>query len=128
HLMIHPDNRIVAGHEGETLLESALREDIAFPFDCRNGGCAVCKCTLLSGRVDYGIHQRDALTPEEIAAGKALACCAVPLSDVALRYVPVERPGGTAVQKPRARVESLTRLADYVMQVRLTVIGEKPLK
>jgi NAD(P)H-flavin reductase/quinol-cytochrome oxidoreductase complex cytochrome b subunit len=128
HLMIHPDNRIVAGHEGETLLESALREDIAFPFDCRNGGCGVCKCTLLSGRVDYGIHQRDALTPKEIASGKALACCAVPLSDVELEYVPVERPGGIAVQKHRARVESLTRLADDVMQVRLTVIGEKPLK
>jgi NAD(P)H-flavin reductase/ferredoxin len=126
--MIHPDNRIVAGHEGETLLESALREDIAFPFDCRNGGCGVCKCTLLSGRVDYGIYQRDALSPEEIAAGKALACCAVPLSDVELEYVPVERPGGFAVQRHRARVESLALLTDDVMRVRLTVVGEKPLK
>jgi len=128
HLMIHPDNRIVAGHEGESLLDSALREDIAFPFDCRNGGCGVCKCTLLSGRVDYGIHQPDALTAEEIAAGKALACCATPLSDVEVEYVPVRAPGGLAVQRHRARVVSMTRLADDVMQVRLALVGEQPLR
>ncbi|HEX6137089.1 MAG TPA: 2Fe-2S iron-sulfur cluster-binding protein [Casimicrobiaceae bacterium] len=128
HLMIHPDNRIVAGQEGETLLESALRDDIAFPFDCRNGGCGVCKCALLSGRVDYGIYQSEALTAEEIAAGKALACCATPLSDVELEYVPVRALGGIAVQKHRARVIALTRLADDVMQVRLALVGEQPLR
>jgi NAD(P)H-flavin reductase/ferredoxin len=128
HLMIHPDNRIVAGHEGETLLEAALREDIAIPFDCRNGGCGVCKCTLVSGRVDYGIHQPEALTPTEIAAGKVLACCAVPLSDIELEYVPVRAPGGLAVHRHRARIVALTRLADDVMQVRLAVLGERPLR
>ena len=127
HLLIHPDNRIVAGHEGETLLEAALREDIAFPFDCRNGGCGVCKCVLLAGKVDYGVHQSDALSAEEIAAGKALACCAIPLSDVELEYVPVQTPGGLAVRRHRARVVSLARLADDVMQVRLEVLGERPL-
>jgi NAD(P)H-flavin reductase/ferredoxin len=128
HLMIHPDNRIVAGHEGETLLEAALREDIAIPFDCRNGGCGVCKCTLVSGRVDYGIHQPEALTPTEIAAGKVLACCAVPLSDIELEYVPVRAPGGLAVHRHRARIVALTRLADDVMQVRLAALGERPLR
>lgn len=128
HVLIHPDNRIVAGHEGETLLESALREDIAFPFDCRNGGCGVCKCTVLSGTVDYGIHQPEVLTAEERAAGKALACCAVPLSDVELEYVPVTAPGGLAVARHRARVVELKRLADDVMQVKLAMVGEAPLR
>jgi CDP-4-dehydro-6-deoxyglucose reductase, E3 len=128
HLLIHPDNRIIAGREGETLLDSALREDIAFPFDCRNGGCGVCKCALLHGRVDYGIHQPEALTADEIAAGKALACCAVPLSDVEFEYVPVAAPGGLAVQRHRARVVSLVRLTDDVMQVRLATEGGSRLR
>src|SRR5512146_312751 len=128
HLMVHPDNRIIAGHAGETLLESALREDIAFPFDCRNGGCGVCKCTILSGRVDYGIHQPEVLTAEEIAAGNARACCALPLSDVELEYVPVSMPGGIKVRRHHARVVSMARLADDVMQVRMQVQGEEPLR
>jgi NAD(P)H-flavin reductase/ferredoxin len=127
-VLIHPDHRIVAGHAGETLLESALREEIAFPFDCRNGGCGVCKCTLLAGRVDYGIYQPDALSDAEVAAGKALACCATPLTDVEVEYVPRVAPGRIPVQRHRARVVSLTRLADDVMQVRLALIGERPLR
>ena len=127
-VLIHPDHRIVSGHAGETLLESALREEIAFPFDCRNGGCGVCKCTLLAGRVDYGIYQSDALSDAEVAAGKMLACCATPLSDVELEYVPRVAPARLPVHRHRARVVALTRLADDVMQVRLALIGERPLR
>ncbi|NTV88212.1 MAG: 2Fe-2S iron-sulfur cluster binding domain-containing protein, partial [Burkholderiaceae bacterium] len=36
---------------GETLLQAALRQGIAFPHSCRVGGCASCKCRLLDGRV-----------------------------------------------------------------------------
>ena len=128
HLIIHPDNRIVAGREGETVLEAALREGIVFPFDCRNGGCGVCKCTITYGSVDYGIHQDEALTAEEKAAGKALACCAVPLSDLELEYVPAGPLGGLHVQHYRARVESMARLADDVMLVRLELIDQHALR
>ena len=128
HVLLHPDNRIVAARLGETLLDAALRDEIAFPFDCRNGGCGVCKCTLLSGRVDYGIYQTTALSKEEIAAGKALACCATALSDVEIEYVPAERPGASRVRKHRAQVIELSRLADDVMLVRLELLGESPLR
>ena len=128
HLMIRPDNRIVAAREGETLLESALRDGIGFPFECRNGGCGKCKCTIAYGSVDYGIYQDEALSAEEKAAGKALACCASPLTAVELEYVPVAPLGGIAVARHRARVASLERLADDVMRVRLTLLGEEQLR
>jgi NAD(P)H-flavin reductase/ferredoxin len=128
HVLVHPDNRIVAAYPGETLLESALREEIAFPFECRNGGSGVSKCTILSGRVDYGIYQSTALSQDEIAAGKALACCATPLSDVEVEYVPVAVPGGRPVRRHRATVIELRRLADDVMLVRLDPLGEAPLR
>jgi NAD(P)H-flavin reductase/ferredoxin len=123
-LMVRPDNRVLATREGETLLESALRDGIAFPFDCRNGGCGKCKCSVLYGSVDYGAYQDDVLSAEERAAGKALACCATPLSDIELEYVPAAPLGGIAVKRHRAQVESVAPLADDVMRVRLKVIGE----
>ena len=128
HVMVHPDNRIVPAQPGETLLDAALRDDIPFPFDCRNGGCGVCKCTVLSGRVDHGIYQSTALSKDEIAAGKALACCATPLSDVEIEYVPQAAGAARAVPRHRAQVIELRRLADDVMLVRLELVGEPPLR
>ena len=127
HLMLRPDNRIVAAREGETLLESALRDGIAFPFDCRNGGCGKCKCTILYGRVDYGVHQLEALGDADKAAGKALACCATPLSDLEIEYTPSAPLGGIAVKRHRAQVVTLERLAEDVMRVRMKLLGEPAL-
>jgi NAD(P)H-flavin reductase/ferredoxin len=126
--MIRPDNRIVAAREGETLLESALRDGIVFPFDCRNGGCGVCKCTILHGSVDHGVHQTEVLSAEEKAAGKALACCATPTSDLELEYVPVRPLSGIVVARHRARVASMARLADDVMRVRLELPADDALR
>ena len=128
HLMIRPDNRIVAAREGETLLESALRDDIVFPFDCRNGGCGVCKCTILYGSVDYGVHQAEALTADEQAAGKALACCATPTSDLELEYRPKAPLGGITVNRHRAQVVSMEQLTDDVMRLRLKLLDERALR
>ena len=126
--LVAPDNRIVAIREGESVLDAALREGIAFPFDCRNGGCGECKCALVSGSVDYGAYQDDALPPAEKAVGKMLACCATPLSDLEIEYTPVTVPGKLSVRRHRARVTAMTRLADDVMQVKLVPIGEEPLR
>ena len=71
------------GAQGETLLEAGLRRGLALPYECRNGGCGVCMCTVLHGTVDHGIYQRSGALPDALRAqGKALMCCATPLSDV----------------------------------------------
>ncbi|MBI3067980.1 MAG: cytochrome b N-terminal domain-containing protein, partial [Betaproteobacteria bacterium] len=72
HLMVHPDNRIVAAREGETILDAGLREGLALPFECRNGGCGVCKGTILYGAIDHGAHQASVLSEQEKREGKAL--------------------------------------------------------
>jgi NAD(P)H-flavin reductase/ferredoxin len=128
HLLVRPDNRIVSVRAGESLLDAALREGIALPFDCRNGGCGVCKCTVASGTVDHGLYQPEMLTPEEKAQGKALACCATARSDLEIEYVPRALPRGFATGRHRAEVAGLDRLADDVMRVRLTLLGDVPLR
>lgn len=121
HLAIRPDNRIVPARPGETILEAALREEIRMPFDCRNGGCGQCKCTVLYGEVDLGPYQASVLSDEERRAGKVLACTAVPVTDLEVEYVPVELPGGRPARLWRSRVASMRRVADDVMIVMLEV-------
>src|SRR5574339_1265730 len=70
HMLVRPDNRIVAVRAGETLLDAALREGIALPFDCRSGGCGECKATLRAGTVEFGAYQPGVLSAAERAAGK----------------------------------------------------------
>jgi CDP-4-dehydro-6-deoxyglucose reductase len=125
HMLVHPDNRIVPIRDGERLLEAALREGVVMPFDCRNGGCGKCKATLLQGTVDYGVYQEEFLTAEERARGAVLACCATPLSDIELEYVPVGTLGNVPVKVYTARVVKLEKLSHDVMQVFLKVEGDE---
>ena len=123
YMLVRPDNRIVPVRAGETLLDAALREGIALPFDCRNGGCGECKAILRSGAVDFGAHQPGVVSAAERAAGTILPCVCTPREDVELEYVPVKAPGATAARPWSATVESLKRLAPEVMQVILKLDG-----
>jgi NAD(P)H-flavin reductase/ferredoxin len=123
HMLVHPDNRIVPVRPGETILEAALRDGIAFPYECRNGGCGRCKCTVSYGSVEHGPHQESVLTAAERAAGLVLACSAMPLTDLELEYVPVAPPGGIRAAEHRAKVVALRHASDDVMIVRLAVEG-----
>ena len=40
---------------GETLLEAGLRAGLDLPYECRNGACGLCLCTVHHGRVDHEI-------------------------------------------------------------------------
>jgi len=107
YMLVRPDNRIVAVREGETVLDAGLREGIALPFECRNGGCGQCKATLASGTVNYGAYQSDALSEAERAAGTVLTCSCTPTSDIELEYVPAKAPSRFAVRERSATVASL---------------------
>lgn len=83
-ITIQPSGHTCSGKAYETVLESAIEAGFNIPYGCRNGACGSCKGTILSGEVDYGDYARSALTEEEKAAGKALFCCARPLSDLTI--------------------------------------------
>jgi NAD(P)H-flavin reductase/ferredoxin len=120
-ISVHPDERILTARRGETLLEAGLREGLPMPFDCRNGGCGECKGTLLAGRVALHPYQESALTAAERAEGKTLFCCAEPLEDVEISYVPAKGARPAPVHHYRARVTAMERLAPGVMKVMLKV-------
>ncbi|MBI4740995.1 MAG: 2Fe-2S iron-sulfur cluster binding domain-containing protein [Betaproteobacteria bacterium] len=113
----HPGHKAVTARFGETLLDAGLRQDVNLPYECRNGGCGVCKCSVLQGKVDPGMYQPNALSAQELAEGKVLMCCATPLDDVEIEY---EAGAATeAIQEYGARVVKMEALSYDVMRVLL---------
>ncbi len=110
--------RPVTVRAGETLLEAGLRQGLTLPYECRNGGCGVCVCTVRRGEVDLGAYQRSALADAARAEGKALMCCATARSDVDVEVV----HAGAAPAPLRtwsARVDKLERLSEDLIVLTL---------
>lgn len=118
-LTVHPGNREIVARAGETILEAGLRAGLSMPYECRNGGCGVCKGRLLSGRIQQGIFQSSALSDAERAQGKTLLCCATPLSDLELEYQPGATGGDAPVKALDVLVARLEKVTEDVMLVHL---------
>jgi NAD(P)H-flavin reductase len=116
---MHPGPARIAARSGETLLEAGLRAGLALPYDCRAGGCGLCACSVLGGRVDLGAYQEAALTKAMRDRGQALMCCAVPLEDVEVEVEGVVslQAGAAAPRRWQARVRSMERLGPDLMRV-----------
>lgn len=113
-ITIQPSGHSYTAKVYETVLESAIDAGLNLPYGCRTGACGTCKGSILSGEVDYGDYASGALTDAEKAAGKALFCCARPLSDLVIEC----REMNAGVIPPRimpARVERKEQLSHDVM-------------
>jgi CDP-4-dehydro-6-deoxyglucose reductase len=121
---VHPGPHQMRVRPGETLLDAGLRQGLALRYECRNGGCGVCVCSVLQGQVDLGPYQPSVLTEAMRAQGRALMCCARPLGDLEIE---VDFEAASAPARPiaerRARIDRLERLSDDVMHVRLSLSG-----
>lgn len=98
----------------QTILEASIAAGVNLPYGCRSGSCGNCKGEIISGEIDYGEYAASALTDAEKAAGKALFCCAHPLTDVVIEC----REIAWDVIPPRilpTRVERKVQLSHDVM-------------
>jgi len=66
--------------KSETVLDSALENDIDLPYSCQSGVCTACQGKLISGSVDMEVS--DGLSDEEISDGYILCCQSRPTSDM----------------------------------------------
>ncbi len=105
----------------ETLLQAALNQGIAFPHDCRAGGCGACKCRLVKGKVRELTDKSYILSAEELRDNYVLACQSIPQSDV---EIDVQlRDASTLVQTHQspARITRLVPLTHDILHVALTL-------
>jgi NAD(P)H-flavin reductase/ferredoxin len=119
-LTLHPSERELLARPGETILEAGLRAGLPMPYECRNGGCGACKGTVLYGQIEQGAYQKSALTDDERALGKTLFCCATPLSDLELEYVPGAATHA-AVKTLEVLVAQMRHVAEDVMILQLNL-------
>jgi len=118
-MTVHPGRVSAPVRPGETLLDAGLRAGVPLPFECRSGGCGVCKATLVGGEVEMSGYQKSALSDDERAAGRILTCCATAVTDVEFEYEENAAARGTAIGHYAATVERLEKLAHDVMLVAL---------
>ncbi|WP_407303806.1 anthranilate 1,2-dioxygenase electron transfer component AntC [Acinetobacter sp.] len=60
--------------EQEFLLDAAVRQGITLPLDCREGVCATCQGRCDAGQYEQDYVDEDALTEQDLADRKILAC------------------------------------------------------
>ncbi|MEV5548164.1 2Fe-2S iron-sulfur cluster-binding protein [Streptomyces sp. NPDC052309] len=65
--------------DGESLLETVLRNRPDAPYACKGGVCGTCRAFLVAGEVR--MDRNFALEPEETEAGYVLACQSHPLTE-----------------------------------------------
>ncbi len=111
---------------GQTILEAALAQGLPYPHGCRSGNCGACKSEMFDGDVDLMPHSEFALTPGERAAGKILACRAVPWSNCSVAFL----DEGELVVHPQrhatASIVGLARLTHDIVGLRLHVTRGGP--
>ncbi|MBP6224693.1 MAG: cytochrome b N-terminal domain-containing protein [Rhizobacter sp.] len=121
---VHPLGQRLTVRVGETILEAGLRDGLALPYECRNGGCGVCICTVLQGNVDHGAYQPSVLTDAKRAAGETLMCCARPLGDLEIELDSGPPPVRAPVTTHLARIDRLEHLSDDVVRLGLSLPEE----
>jgi CDP-4-dehydro-6-deoxyglucose reductase, E3 len=125
---VQPSGHEFDVEEGESVLTAALRQHLVLPYGCRNGACASCKGRIVEGRVDYGVHQKKALTDEEKAQGKALFCQAKPLTDLVIEARTIGAARDIPIRMLPCRVQKMERLADDVMALYLRLPANERLQ
>lgn len=108
----------------EAVLAAALRQQVDLPHECRLGGCGSCRLKVVEGVVRYD-ELPLALTPQEDAEGFALACQALPASDLVISIDPPCAASPPA--RAAAVVEAVRPLTSDVLHLRLTLPGQPPL-
>lgn len=76
--------------EDDTIMRSAARAGLGFPYECNVGSCGTCRFDLLDGAVEHVRENPPGLSERDRQRGRWLGCQARPLSDcsVKLRLMP----------------------------------------
>ena len=126
-ITIQPSGNRYSAKAYESILQAAIDSGLNIPYGCRNGTCGSCKGSIISGEVDYGDYTSGALSEAEKAAGKALFCCAKPLTDLVIESREMT-DGIVAARIIPARVDRKVQLSHDVMALFLKLPSNERLQ
>lgn len=123
-LRILPQDVTIDLTPGQTLLEAALANGIAYPHDCTVGTCASCKTRLKQGRVREATPFGYTLSKAELDAGYILACQAVPRDELTVIEIDPLLAELPPVEQFGARIVATEQLTHDILKV--TVQTDRP--
>lgn len=71
--------------EGDTILASALRSGLGFPYECNSGGCGTCQFELVEGTLHDAWPQAPGISDRQRGRGRRLACQSLPQGDCTIK-------------------------------------------
>jgi ferredoxin len=71
----------------QTLLQAAVLSGVDYPYTCATGNCAACVTELRAGQVTMLPYSDNALSADQRAVGRILACRARPVSDIEVTWL-----------------------------------------
>lgn len=105
-----------------TILQAAIEQGVAFPHNCRVGGCGVCKCRLSKGKVKELTDKSYLLTAEEMQDNYILGCQSVPLTDVVIEVPNLGAAGDSMPVKTIAgKISSLKVLNHDIIELSIAL-------
>ncbi len=127
-ITLQPSGHSFTASPDDTVLKAALDNGYSLPYGCRNGACGSCKGQIISGTVEYPDIQPQALTVVDVAAGKALFCCAQATSDLLIECREVVAKDDIAPRILPCRVEKKVQLAHDVVALYLRLPANERLQ
>lgn len=120
-ITLQPSGHVFEANENEFILDAALRQGISFPYGCRSGSCGTCLGEVVSGNVEYPDGLPLTVMEHEHEEGRAVFCVSVATSDLVLNVKEITSSTEIEVKMLPARVSSLRKLSDDVMEMTLTL-------
>jgi p-cymene methyl-monooxygenase electron transfer component len=111
--------------KNNTILQTALKNGISFPYHCTVGTCGNCRCKLLEGEVRAIIDFSYTLSQAEIREGYILACQSLLKTNVVVDVeLDANRPY-YSVEKYRGEIQSTRLLTHDILE--MVVKSDRPL-
>lgn len=119
---LKPSDRTFSVEADRTVLGAAMANGIGLPYSCVSGVCRTCRARVVEGTVK---HKFCSLSAEDSAAGYALLCQALPLTDLVIEAEAISLIG--KIEVVRALVSDMRRAAPDVMVLSLRLPPRKSL-
>jgi CDP-4-dehydro-6-deoxyglucose reductase/ferredoxin-NAD(P)+ reductase (naphthalene dioxygenase ferredoxin-specific) len=119
-------DRPITVEPGQTILEAALAQGVAYPHGCRSGNCGACKSRQHGGEIELAPYSEYALTAAERESGLILACRATPWSDAEVAWLDAEDLIINPQRQLTCRVIGLEQATHDIRIVRLEIVSGGP--
>jgi len=116
HQITTTNGRRYEAREGESLLDSALRQGVVLDYSCRTGRCSTCKGRVQSGDT-LALHDELGLSAVERAEGFILTCVRQACGPVVLEIDDLGDVDLPEAKTLPCRIQSLEKLSHDVLRV-----------